>query len=128
MAECVIQRLTSPHDRTAFSCGKAPLDTFLVTLVSQYEKRRLGRTFVATEPGQTRVAAFRGKRLGETLLLHALRNALSASETLGAFAVDVWAVDDDARAFYERYGFVPLEDNPSHLYLPMNTVDALLGP
>jgi hypothetical protein len=58
VAEWVIQRLTSAHDRTAFSCGKAPLDTFLVTLVSQYEKRRLGRTFVATEPGQTRVAGY----------------------------------------------------------------------
>ena len=167
MAEWVIQRLTSAHDRTVFSCGKAPLDTFLATLVSPYEKRRLGRTFVATEPGQCRVAgyctlaagafdlsclpekdrkrlpkhpvptvhlgrlavdlAFRGKRLGETLLFHALRKALTASETVGAFAVDVWAMDDDARAFYERYGFVPLEDHPSHLYLPMNTVEALFG-
>jgi GNAT superfamily N-acetyltransferase len=167
MAEWVIQRLTPAHDRTLFSCGKAPLDTFLVTLVSQYEKRRLGRTFVATEPGHCRVAgyytlaagafdlsclpqkdrkklpkhpvptvhlgrlavdlAFRGKRLGETLLFHALRGALTASETVGAFAFDVWAMDDDARAFYERYGFVSLEDNPSHLYLPMNTVEALFG-
>jgi hypothetical protein len=66
--------------------------------------------------------------LGETLLFHALRNALTASETVGAFAVDVWAMDDDARAFYEKYGFVPLEDNPSHLYLPMNTVETLFGP
>ncbi len=113
MGEWDIQRLTSAHDRTAFSCGKALLDTFLVTLVSQYEKRRLGRTFVATEPGQCRVAgyytlaagafdlgclppkdlkklpkhpvptvhlgrlavdlAFRGKRLGETLLFHSRR-------------------------------------------------------
>jgi hypothetical protein len=40
MAEWVIQRLTSVHDRAAFSCGKAPLDTFLVALVSQCEKRR----------------------------------------------------------------------------------------
>ncbi len=71
---------------------------------------------------------FRGKRLGETLLFHALRNALTASETVGAFAVDVWAIDDEARAFYEKYGFVPLEDNPSHLYLPMKTVEAMFRP
>jgi GNAT superfamily N-acetyltransferase len=168
MAEWVIERLTSAHDRAAFSCGKAPLDTFLTALVSQYEKRRLGRTFVATEPGQARVAgyytlaagafdlsclpqkdrkklpkhpvptvhlgrlavdrAFRGQRLGETLLFHALRKALTVSETLGAFAVDVWAMDDEARAFYEKYGFVPLEDNPFHLYLPMKTVEAMFGP
>ena len=47
------------------------------------------------------------------------------SETLGAFAVDVWAMDDEARAFYEKYGFATLEDNPSHLYLPMKTVEAM---
>ena len=167
MAEWVIQRLTSAHDRTGFSCGKAPLHTFLATLVSQYEKRRLGRTFVATEPEQSRVAgyytlaagafdlsclpqkdrrklpkhpvptihlgrlavdrAFRGQRLGETLLLHALCNALTVSETLGAFAIDVWAIDDEARAFYQKYGFAPLEDNPSHLYLPMKTVEGMFS-
>lgn len=165
MAEWVIERLTSAHDRTGFSCGKASLDTFLAALVSQYEKRRLGRTFVATEPEQSRVAgcytlaagafdlsclpekdrkklpqhpvptihlgrlavdrAFRGQRLGETLLLHALCNVLTVSETLGAFAVDVWAIDDEARAFYEKYGFAPLEDSSSHLYLPMKTVEAM---
>lgn len=168
MAEWVLQRLTSAHDRAGFSCGKAPLDTFLATLVSQYEKRRLGRTFVAIEPAQSRVAgyytlaagafdltclpakdrkklpqhpvptvhlgrlavdqAFQGKRLGETLLFHALRNALAVSETLGAFAVDVRAIDDEARSFYEKYGFVPLEDNPFHLYLPLKTVEAMFSP
>jgi hypothetical protein len=46
---------------------------------------------------------------------------------VGAFAVDVWAMDDDARAFYEKYGFVPLEDNPSHLDLPMKTVEAMFS-
>lgn len=141
---------------------------YLATLVSQYEKRRLGRTFVATEPGRSQVAgyytlaagafdlsclpqkdrqklpkhpvptvhlgrlavdrAFRGKRLGETLLFHALRTALTTSETVGAFAVDVCPIDDEARAFYQKYGFVPLEDNPSHLYLPMRTVQAMFGP
>jgi len=165
MAEWVIERLTSAHDRAAFSCGKAPLDTFLAALVSQYTKRRLGRTFVATEPGQARVAgyytlaagafdlsclpprdrknlpkhpvptvhlgrlavdrAYQGKRLGETLLFHALRTALTASDTLGAFAVDVWALDEEARAFYEKYGFVPLNDNPFHLYLPMKTIEVM---
>ena len=58
MAEWVIERLKSSHERAEFSCGQPSLDGFLRTLVSQYEKRRLGRTFVATEPGQTRVAGY----------------------------------------------------------------------
>jgi GNAT superfamily N-acetyltransferase len=41
-----------------FSCGKAPLDAFLHTLVSQYEKRGLGKTFVAIQPGQKRVYGY----------------------------------------------------------------------
>jgi GNAT superfamily N-acetyltransferase len=69
--------------------------------------------------------SFRMKRLGETLLFHALHQALELSEKLGAFAVDVWAIDDGARAFYEKYGFLPLADNSLHLYLPMKTVAAM---
>ena len=165
MAEWGIERLEAKHDRNSFGCGKPPLDTFLHSLVSQYEKRRLGRTYVATEPGQVRVAgyytlaagsfdvsclpenvrkklpkhplptvylarlavdrAFRGRRLGETLLFHALRSSLKLSEQLGAFAVDVRAIDDETRSFYEKYGFILLRDNPLHFYLPMQTVEAM---
>jgi hypothetical protein len=52
----------------------------------------------------------------------------AGSRALGAFAVDVRAIDDEARAFYRKYGFLPLEDDPLHLYLPMKTVEAMLGP
>jgi GNAT superfamily N-acetyltransferase len=165
MADWTIEPLRAAHERADFSCGQPALDTFLRTLVSQYEKRRLGRTFVATEPGQIRVAgyytlaagsmavsclsaalrkklprhpiptihlgrlavdlAYRGKRLGVTLLMHALHTALELSEKLGAFAVEVWAIDDNARAFYAPIGFTPLDDAPLHLYLPMKTVEEM---
>lgn len=165
MAECSIERLTTSHDRSAFACGNPTLDRFLNSLVSQYEKRHLGRTFVATEPGQSRVLGFytlaagafdlsllpekdrrklpshpiptvhlgrlavdlthRRRRLGEALLFHALRKALITSETVAAYAVDVQAADDAARAFYQKYGFLLLEDNRSHLYLPMKTIEAM---
>lgn len=167
MAEWIIERLQTKHERGEFSCGKPPLDTFLRSLVSQYEKRNLGRTYVATEPDQVRVAgyhtlaagsfdmtcvpekelkklpkhpiptihlgrlavdaSFRGKRLGETLLFHALHLALELASQMGAFAVDVWAIDDEARAFYEKYGFLGLQDNPLHLYLPMKTIEAMFS-
>jgi GNAT superfamily N-acetyltransferase len=165
MADWQIGRLQAMHERAGFTCGKPALDLFLHTLVSQYEKRHLGRTFVATEPGEACVAgyytlaagavdvsslpeaarkklpqhpvptlhlgrlavdeAFRGKRLGETLLFHALQAALELSDKLGAFAVDLWAIDDDAAAFYRKYGFLPLDDAPRHLYLPMKTIAAM---
>ena len=51
---------------------------------------------------------------------------LNLSDKLGAFAVDVWA-PTTRPAFYLKYGFIPLEDNPLHLYLPMKTVRALFN-
>ena len=39
------------HRRIGFDCGKPALDEFLHRLVSQYEKRRLGKTFVAVRKG-----------------------------------------------------------------------------
>jgi len=167
MADWVIEPLTAAHERSSFTCGNSHLDTFLRTLVGQYEKRRLGRTFVATQAGQRRVAgfytlaagsfdisslpaserkkfpkhalptvhlgrlavdvAYRGQRLGETLLMHALRASVEISKSLGAFAVDVSAKDDGAREFYARYGFLTLADNPLRLYLPMKTIAAMFG-
>jgi hypothetical protein len=43
-------------------------------------------------------------------------------------AVEVHAIDDDARGFYLKYGFVPLRDDPIHLYLPMLVVRQLQLP
>jgi GNAT superfamily N-acetyltransferase len=58
VAEWRIEPLRASHERGEFSCGKAPLDDFLRLRASQYEKRRLGRTYVALFPGATRVAGY----------------------------------------------------------------------
>jgi ribosomal protein S18 acetylase RimI-like enzyme len=67
---------------------------------------------------------YRGRRLGETLLLHAFGITLESSEKVGIFGIDVWAIDDEASAFYRKYGFSALEDHPHHLLLSMKTVAA----
>ena len=53
-----IEPLRPSHERGEFSCGKASLDDFLRLRASQYERRRLGRTFVALFPGTTAVAGY----------------------------------------------------------------------
>lgn len=63
-----------------------------------------------------------GQGVGGLLLLNVLRLALQTSDLLGVFAVEVVALDDAARAFYSRYGFAPLLDDPLHLYLPLKTI------
>ena len=50
MDEWRIERLNRGHVREGFDCGKRPLNDFLQVLVSQYEKRNFGRTYVAV-PG-----------------------------------------------------------------------------
>ena len=58
MAEWRIEPLRASHERGEFCCGKAPLDDFLRLRASQYEKRRLGRTYVALFPGAMKVAGY----------------------------------------------------------------------
>jgi ribosomal protein S18 acetylase RimI-like enzyme len=45
-----IERLKANHDRTAFRCGIPSLDEFVRKLASQYERKHMGRTYVALEP------------------------------------------------------------------------------
>lgn len=54
----MIEPFDKSHDRSAFTCGKPALDDFLRTRVSQYEKRRLGKTFVAVSEGEKRVRGY----------------------------------------------------------------------
>lgn len=67
----------------------------------------------------------RGQGLGEWLLIDALRRTALIAEQIGIYAVEVRALNDTARAFYLKYGFVALLDDPLHLYLPMKTIRQL---
>lgn len=69
--------------------------------------------------------SLRGKGLGEFLLMNALHRSLEAAATIAAMAVIVDAKDRKAEAFYERFGFIPLRQQPARLFLPMRTVAAL---
>jgi GNAT superfamily N-acetyltransferase len=66
--------------------------------------------------------------LGKYLLLDALRRIGHVSRQIGVRAVEVHAIDDSARRFYRKYGFVSLHDDQNHLYLPMQVVQKLRLP
>jgi len=70
-------------------------------------------------------ATVQGQRLGERLLLDALRRSLGLSQTLGIHAVEVDAIDDAATQFYVKYGFTSLNDDSHHLYLPIATIESI---
>ena len=46
------------HDRSGFDCGIPVLNDWLVTKVSQFEKKDLARTYVLVETGSTRVKGY----------------------------------------------------------------------
>jgi GNAT superfamily N-acetyltransferase len=58
VADWTIEPFGKQHDRAAFNCGRQPLDDFIRTRASQYEKRRLGKTFVAVPQGGARVIGY----------------------------------------------------------------------
>jgi hypothetical protein len=51
---------------------------------------------------------------------------LQAAEIAGIRAIAVHAKDDDARTFYERFGFVPAPTDPYHLFALLKDVRAIL--
>lgn len=162
MDDWVIEPYCSTHDRTDFACNNAVLDNFLRVYASQYEKRGLGRTFVAVSKGSKKAIGYytiasssvafetlprnlskrlprhpipvillarlavdkkaQGQGLGRYLLTDAFMKSLSLSKELGVCAIAVDAIDGNAAAFYMRYGFVQLLDNPHRLYLPLETI------
>jgi ribosomal protein S18 acetylase RimI-like enzyme len=66
--------------------------------------------------------ACRGQGLGEFLLLDAIDRVVQASAALAVYAIIVDAKNDDARRFYERYGFQSFAQNHRRLFLPLETL------
>ena len=64
----------------------------------------------------------RGQGLGKYLLFDAFHRVLQATETLAIYALVVDAKNNEARAFYERYGFLHFPNTLSRLFIPVETL------
>ena len=67
-----------------------------------------------------------GAGLGRTLLVDALSRAMIASDAIGARAILVHAIDEDAVTFYRKFGFEPSPLDPKQLMLLMKDLRASL--
>lgn len=72
-------------------------------------------------------AQFRGQGHGEHLLLDAMQKVLTASETMGTLVLVVDAKDQPAAEFYQHFDFIPFPSQPLRLFLPLATIQRLLG-
>lgn len=67
-----------------------------------------------------------GKGYGEYLLTEAMIRTAAVAESVGVMGLYVDAKDDNAKSFYERYGFVVTNsDKPKQLFLPIATLQKL---
>jgi GNAT superfamily N-acetyltransferase len=67
-----------------------------------------------------------GIGLGRSLLLDALQRTERASHSVAMRAVLVHALDDEAAAFYARFGFRPATAEPLTLMIPLEAVRRVL--
>jgi GNAT superfamily N-acetyltransferase len=141
--------LDAKHKRDAFLCGKDLLDNYFRTQVKQEGisgyytlssnsisndfipesfKKNLPKTYLfipAILLGRLAVdKSFQGKGFGKLLLIDSLKRCWNLSKSIGAFAVIVDPLDDEAEKFYAKYGFIKLPDS-GKMFLPMKTIKML---
>lgn len=159
-----VEKLSSEHDLSGFSCGKPVLDEWLrkyaltnqrngmaQTYIVHREKRVVGyyaisAGSVSRDMVSSRVAkgvpnhpipvallgrlavdqSEQGQGLGVALLKDAMLRIHQAADIMGIRAILVHALDEEARAFYERFNFVPSPLNDMQLMFLMKDLRSLL--
>jgi predicted N-acetyltransferase YhbS len=134
--------LTAAHNVSAFDCGIAALDEWLIRRALVNQGAGASRTYVVCQghtvvgyyalaagsiehseaPGRLKRnmpdpipmmvlarlgvdRSLQGQGLGAALLRDAVLRVMQAADIVGVRGILVDAVDDTARAFYERFGF-----------------------
>jgi GNAT superfamily N-acetyltransferase len=67
---------------------------------------------------------FQGQGIGKVLLIDSLKRCYETSDSIGAYAVIVDPLDNDAELFYEKYGFIKLYHS-GKMFLPIKTIKEL---
>ena len=122
--------------RTYVACDGDRVAGFYSLAASAVEKGRLSSRASRNMPdpvpvillGQLAVdSAYQGRQLGSDLLVDAARRARAAAEIIGARAIVVQSIDEQAKTFYGRFAFRPFSDRePLMLILRISELDALL--
>jgi GNAT superfamily N-acetyltransferase len=71
---------------------------------------------------------WQGRGLGAALLRDAVLRVVGAAETIGVRALLVHAISDEAKAFYERWGFRASATDPMTLMITIDEAQKMLGP
>jgi GNAT superfamily N-acetyltransferase len=69
-----------------------------------------------------------GQGAGKFLLRDAVRRCVSVSDQIGAFAIYVEVIDDQAVRFYQKFSFRLLLPEPDKLFLKISDAHTAIGP
>ncbi|TDS13211.1 GNAT family N-acetyltransferase [Sphingobacterium paludis] len=67
---------------------------------------------------------YQGNKLGQILLIDALKRIIEISALVGNHAVIVDPINESAEKFYAKFGFVELKDS-KRMFLPLKTIATL---
>ncbi|MCY4384774.1 MAG: GNAT family N-acetyltransferase [Nitrospinae bacterium] len=123
--------------RTYVVCEGERVIAFYSLAAGSVERRRvssrIGRSMPEPIPvillGQLAVdSEYQGRGLGGDLVVDACRKSLAAAGLIGARALITQALDEEARNFYERFGFRAFSQRePLMLSLRISELRAVLG-
>lgn len=154
--------LAPTHEKSKFTCGKAPLDEYIQKRAKQDIKAKVAACFVFSDDDKKIIGYYtlsndsiprhilpehvinklpkykdlpvtllgrlaihkdaQGQQLGQLLLMDALKRSYDSSFSIGSMAVVVDPIDESARMFYSKYGFIQLPDN-NRMFLPIKTIE-----
>jgi GNAT superfamily N-acetyltransferase len=90
--------------------------------------RRLPREVAGVKLGRLAVSKTRQRQgLGKLLLVAAMKKFVEVFDSAGGIGLFVDAKHNQAKAYYERFGFVSLPDTPLLLFLPLQTIRGALA-
>ena len=122
--------------RTYVVCDGNRVIAFYSLAASSVERQRIpsrvGRNMPEPIPvillGQLAVDVnYQGLGLGSDLLIDAGKRALAATDVIGARAIVVQAFNEEAKTFYEQFGFLPFSDRePLMLLIRISELKAVL--
>ena len=96
--------------------------------LSPPEAKKLPRDVSGIRLGRLAVAkAYQRQGIGKILLVAAMGKFIEIFNAAGGIGLFVDAKDQEARRYYEQFGFVALPSNELELFLPLRTIQEALA-
>ncbi len=92
------------------------------------EAKKLPRDVSGVRLGRLAVAATHQRQgIGKTLLVAAMGKFMEIFNSAGGIGLFVDAKDQDAKRYYEQFGFVSMPSNELEMFLPVRTIQEALA-